>query len=194
MFSFLLGAQNNLRKTNSKEVKWELARIIEMRVIIRDTTRIGTVLAQYDSTTMLNEYVDNNFERFIEPSSFYQLKNSIYKIVNSKNAIVYGNSGKRLNQQEIKDTYCVCDSVDVLNCFGKEGDYMIWHCDSVEKINSISAIDFYEKWSFNEQDKMIEKVVLAYRLLYYDSNKELFAPLFMVFRDEQAIKTYWGEH
>src|ERR1700743_2386257 len=92
---FSLGAQNSSKEIKNKSQqnnnKWELARTIVTQVIIRDTTTIGTILRNWDSTTKLNEYTDNTFEKFIDPNSFYQLKTSITKIAKSKNAIVYKN-------------------------------------------------------------------------------------------------------
>lgn len=180
----------------AQKTKWTLAKVIKTRVIINDTTKIGTILQQYDSSNTLNEYIENNYEKYLERRCFYQLKESIYKIAKTKNAIVYRN-GQRLTTKEIKELYTNCDSVEVLKCFGGKNEapsFTILSCDSTSKIENISAINFYETWVFNEKNKMIEKEVLAYQLEYYDFDKSLYIPLFMVFKDEKSVKIFLGEH
>lgn len=90
-----LKAREKAKEDSIKQVKknkaetWELARIFKSRIIIRDTTRIGTILKQYDNTSMLTEYMDYSYGNYLEPTYFYQFIESILKIARTKNVIVY---------------------------------------------------------------------------------------------------------
>ena len=55
-------------------------------------------------------------------------------------------------------------------------------------MNEISRIIFFESWYLNTKTNLIEKETLGYSVWQYVKDKEAYRELFVVFRDEKAIK------
>lgn len=171
----------------------EMARLIRTRVMIKDTSTLGTVTATYgDPSFPLSYHIADTYVNYLEPSYFYEFKQSIHKMARSKAALIYSgwNLDSPLKVKEITDRYTLCDSIIQVSvdADGNEIVTSTFHCDSTSRIENVAAVNFYESWYFNESNAMIEKEVLAYEILSYDQDKNAFRPLFMIVKDEEARK------
>jgi hypothetical protein len=173
-FSLTMGAQDTS--------KYELARLIKTRVMLKDTTTVNTVLNRYGATDPVASYIADSYLNFLELGYFSEFKENIAKLSESKEALVFsdGNLKKRLNAKEIKESvYVTEDKQKVVK--------------ASTKTDNISAIDFYESWNYNEKNNMIEKEVLAYQILIdkidvTTGQKLGYQQLFMIVKDEEARK------
>jgi hypothetical protein len=204
--SFAL-AQSKIKpvsKTTAKSaapVKTEMARLIKTKVLIRDSSSIQTVMNNYgDPSSPIAYHITDTYINYLEPSYYYEFKQNIYKIAHSKSALIFSgwDLKKPLTWREIFDKYAICDSLDEIS-IDPEGNEIItkvFRCDSTSKIENVSAINFFESWTFNESSGMIEKDVLAYEILSFHPEKRGYMILFMVVKDEEArkklIRLYFG--
>ncbi len=80
--------------------------------------------------------------------------------------------------------YKICDSI-IINENPKETAFA---CDSTSRIDYITAIEFYEKWTVNKTDFTINKEIFAYAPLInsYDQNK--LKPSFYYFKNKEVFE------
>jgi hypothetical protein len=180
-FSLIIKAQNagtsGVLEIGSKH---DLARLIKTRVLIKDVTTINTVLLRYGSTQPVSGYIKENYFNYLERANFLKLSESLLKLAHKEGTFVYHpmDINMELTRSEIESRLYYSSPFYDMN-----GENLY---DSVQYTPvEITAIDFYESWFFNEKTGMIEKDVLAYKLLidYKDASTEeikAYKPLFYI--------------
>lgn len=183
----------SLAFSQKKEVvnsKFVLTDLIKTRVMLIDTTSPTIIAEQYgNDKNSLASYLNFTAITYLERTKFNQLTNKLMFLAENKIAVIsnWKSDYKKLSKEKIKECYTFCDSVLQMSCWGGE-DIMYWRCDSISRFMDIKAIDFYERWLYNEKNGMIEKEVIANTFIYYDTNKEYLRELFTIFKEEKYIQ------
>jgi hypothetical protein len=179
--SMIINAQVvDSKKTATPISKPTLARLIKTRVIVKDISAVNT------SSNHVSDSITETSINYLEPANFFKFKQSILKIADSKDALVFDPAGLKIHLTK-KDIEYKIQSSD-----RRPESEMLQEYFSA-KIFNISAIDFYESWNYNEKNKMIEKEILAYQILTdrVDSNSGEsmgYQPLFIIVKDNEAKK------
>ena len=173
---------------NSKLV---LTDLIKTRVMLIDTTSPAIISEQYgNDKNSLTNYLNFTAISYLERTKFNQLINNLMILADNKNAVIsnWSNGYKKLSKEKIKERYIFCDSV-YIECFlcdeGQNETY--WQCDSTSSFMNIIAIDFYEKWSYNKNNGMIDKEVIANTPLTLNE-KGFLKEIFTIFKEEKYIQ------
>jgi hypothetical protein len=173
--------------------KREMARIIVTNVLLRDTTTFKTSLQYFDSMCRVSDHNVNVYDQYMEETYFREFQHSIFSLKNNKNILVYEGLSKRLSPKEISEKLLMCDSIVefFVDDQGNEINNRVYNCDSLSAVMGISAIRFYESWTFNESNFMIDKETLGYQIMRYDEEKKVYRQILTIIRDEESRKKIW---
>lgn len=184
----------NLAFSQKKELvnsKVVLTDLIKIRVMLIDTTSPSIIAEQHgNDKNSLASYLNLTAITYLDRTKFNQLINNLMVLANNKKAVIsdWNNGYKKLSKEKIKERYIFCDSV-YIECFlcdeGQNETY--WQCDSTSSFMNIMAIDFYEKWSYNKNNGMIDKEVIAYTPLTLNE-KGFLKEIFTIFKEEKYIQ------
>ncbi len=167
--------------------------LIKTRVMLIDTTTPATITSQFGNDKLsMHDYLNSTAISYLEKTKYNQLLSKIISLVKSKNVIItnWNCGGIKLTTKEIKNCYTFCDTVEIEE-FDKNGNgYLskVYSCDSTSIFNRIVAIDFYEKWLFNDKNGMFEKEIVAYSPIILNQGKEFFKTWLTIHKNEKYIK------
>jgi hypothetical protein len=188
LLTVCLGFSQKKEVVNSKLV---LTDLIKTRVMLVDTTSPTIIAEQYgNDKNSLTNYLNFTAISYLERTKFNQLINNLMVLADNKKTVIsnWSNGYKKLSKEKIKERYTFCDSVYIECYSGDEGQYeTYWQCDSTSSFMDIIAIDFYEKWSYNKNNGMIDKEVLAYTPLTLNE-KGFLKEIFTIFKEEKYIQ------
>jgi hypothetical protein len=149
-----------------------ITKLIKYRVLIKDTTTVPTEIIK---ETERNTWV-----------------NMLYGMATKGKIKVYDpfTHDVQLKTEEIKNMLITVDSVTQYRTYAPYAEYDTVYVNS--KWDQISAIDFYESWSFDKNGNFT-KEVLAYQPLAAISDPVSgglmgFMPVFLVYNNEKAHK------
>lgn len=111
---------------------------------------------------------------------------ALKRFINNPDIFVTDNNLKPVTSKEDrKALYCLCDSIQFLD---KPNDPPVFMCDSLSQLLNVSAIDFYETWTYNKETGSIDKEILAYCPAKYVAESKKFFPRFYIFKDQKAFE------
>lgn len=185
----------NLAFSQKKEVvnsKVVLTDLIKTRVMLIDTTSPAIIAEQYgNDKNSLASYLYLTAITYLDRTKFNQLINNLMVLANNKKAVIsdWSNGYKKLSKEKIKESYIFCDSIEqeAFDALGNSFRVKVFSCDSTSSFMDIMAIDFYEKWSYNKNNGMIEKEVIAYTPLTLNE-KGFLKEIFTIFKEEKYIQ------
>jgi hypothetical protein len=195
VFACQTGKNESLNSENSNRTV--LKPCIQTSVLLKDTMRVMNI----DKDLSIHEvnYMYNKEMHYLMLSEFNELKKNIWQLIKKPDYFVYSDLlGNPLTSKELRDKFIMCDSIseEGVDAKGNVIEIASYVCDSISRFESISKINFFETWYVNKSTNLIEKEVIGYQVLSFDSEKEAYRELFFVVRNEEAKKTllkYFGE-
>ena len=171
----------------------EITPFIETSIILFDTTSIKTVAIDAGDGTMHDYDAFHGKEFFLNDVQFNEFLKVVTAMIHDPNAKLYV-MGKLTKPGELSKKLVIKgDSVDQEQ-FDKEGNSFIVRVpgtiDSTRAIEQVRQIDFYESWTLNPKNNMINRNVLGYCVVYTDADKGFNRELFSVFTDEEAFTKF----
>ncbi len=163
---------------NQQEGRIEIIPFYQNQVDVKDLQKIDTNLFLVEP------------EEFLDRESFARLTNAMWALVRNPNSRVFydGFDTTRIAKDFIQNKLMQCDSVIPVDSLDNTVGPHMWVCDSTSRMNEISRIIFFESWLMNPKTNLIEKETLGYSVWQYVKDKEAYRELFVVFRDEKAVK------
>lgn len=174
--------------------RFEITPYKETEVILKDTMTIKTAYARSDSGRVSLHEFSQSYSRmgtYLNSSQFKMIEKSVLIMAKNPKSLVYSSwDSSPITSAVFSKWFITCDTIDQI-AYSPEGVEMVtkvFYCDSTSLLSQINKIIFYESWYFNPDNNQIERDVMGYSVLAYNSFKEAWKELFIVIKDEESFK------
>jgi hypothetical protein len=122
--------------------------------------------------------------QYLPYKEFEYFKANLFNTLYNSNFLIADQNLKiAASRQEKRDVYVLCDSIKF-----DDKSPAVFMCDSNTRINTVSAIEFYERWSLDTLSGQIKKEFLASAPLYFNYNLNVYKPSFYLFKNKEAYE------